>query len=168
METDAGGAGGFFFAPIVAKIPPTTDKTIKTATSVPPRIAPAMELMISRIPGTLLLAVIEIAPRMITMKENTTPPQPRPKIVLAPPASKALPRPPTSNVAPAAKIPKMPAMRAIMPPAFFMIVSPFPKQWLIVPESYGVSPSVTHSPTIEYTDQLARLYIFYHVPPRVA
>ncbi len=88
------------------------------ATNVPPRIAPKIDEIMSSIPGTFPLAPIEIAPRIITRKENRTPPQPSPTTVLDPLALNAEAAPPTSKVTPADRMPKTPAIKDMIPPAF--------------------------------------------------
>lgn len=112
---------GFFFPPpMMTRIPPMSANPMTIATKVPPSIAPAMELMTSNMPGIRLWIPRVMLARTMVRKANSTPPQPSPMIVLASFALKAEPTPPNSRVAPAANTLKIPAIRAMIPPAFFM------------------------------------------------
>ena len=110
--------------PKIAISPPTNARPMQMATIVPPRITPAPADRTMRMPGILPLAPIATAPKTIVRKENRTPPQPNPMMVSAPSASNAAPAPPINSVKMAASTPKIPAMRAMIPPAFFMTGPP--------------------------------------------
>lgn len=110
-------------APIVVRMPPISAGVMKIATRVPPSMVPMMADMINRIPGVRSFAHMETVPSMMVVKENRMPAHPKLTTVSAPSASKALPSPPKISVAPAANKAKIPAMRAMISPAFCMLPS---------------------------------------------
>ena len=109
---------------MVATIPPANASTIHIATKVPPAIAPTTAHMIKTYPEILLFAPIAIAPKTIVKKEKTIPSIPNVPISVDAlwPESETLSipatNPPANKVIIAAMKPKIPAINAIIPPAF--------------------------------------------------
>ena len=112
-------------------MPPTSVRTIQTATSVPPVIAPIIAQAISRKPGNLDFAPIEIAPKIIVKKDAIKPKIAKVAICedaalstavsfsAADAPSKPATKPPANNVTIAAIVPKIPPISATIPPDFF-------------------------------------------------
>ncbi|CAM5379109.1 hypothetical protein ATER59S_01704 [Aquamicrobium terrae] len=118
-----------FLVPIMASRPPMKARIINTATSVPPRTAPAIEHTIRSAPGAFDLAPMATAPRTMVRNEKRIPPHPRPTTVFAPSASKPAATPPMKRVTIAAITAKIPATRPIIPPAFCILFSLSPERF---------------------------------------
>jgi len=99
-------------------MPPIKDKIMKMATIVPPKIIPPTDEAVSKKPAILDELDITIAPKIMQRNEKRIPPIPRPTTIFAPSASNAAPILPNRRVRIAARMPKIPPIRPIIPPAF--------------------------------------------------